>query len=341
MDFFGNFQSKQLTNDRILIDNDQVPATNETNCLLPCRRERASECQSGRAERAERARQKSETHTNLPLHYTEPWTVYVIKSSPRWFVKQDTHRYEVTIFSNVLSFHNCSMLFPGRTDPAIFNSAKFRFTDVNIGDISPWDVTIRNLPSSGQYITKILIGTPTRIDTDVQPVCPACGHEADLFESTTEDAYYCTFHCDQFRDRDIVEPGWEIVTTLRMLFDGARELKQLFPTTFTKRIHPLHPTIHQTMTVKFIRLFSFVSFFQLAKRLTADVTSSGAVTLSDVTCFSAFFSFFVCSNFHKGLGANLILSCPFFSPSFSLFGSIALHGGSLLTSSALCFPLFL
>lgn len=80
---------------------------------------------------------------------------------------------------------------------------------------------MRGLPST-QYVSKVFVGTPTRVNVDVQPTCPFCEKEAEI-AGKSETAHYCVNHCDTFLKHGEFTPKMQVTATFKIDFENARE----------------------------------------------------------------------------------------------------------------------
>lgn len=82
-------------------------------------------------------------------------------------------------FLLIFCFLVCSLIYPGSTSLQVFLNIPFSFTTAELHDIDMWISVMRDAPECA-YVTKHLIGTPTKVDSvEADPVCPYCNESAD------------------------------------------------------------------------------------------------------------------------------------------------------------------
>lgn len=113
------------------------------------------------------------------------------------------------------------MVFPGTVSAATFSAVPFTLTTASFRDIDSWLPTIGSLPTS-QYVNKLIVATPMKIDVDIQPTCPSCEADAEaVLDSQTD--YYCTQQCDWYQEHGPFQPISKVSGTFRLNIDDGRE----------------------------------------------------------------------------------------------------------------------
>lgn len=75
------------------------------------------------------------------------------------------------------------------------------------------------------YVTKHLVGTPTKVDSvEADPVCPYCNEPAD--NEIDETTFFCSVKCPASCEADHFEPIVQVTSSYRFDFDGARKLRK-------------------------------------------------------------------------------------------------------------------
>jgi hypothetical protein len=115
----------------------------------------------------------------------------------------------------------CSIIYPSATPPDLLRNLPFTLTTADCHEIDSWTDVLRTAPDH-RYVNKLLIGTPTKIDAiEAEPVCPYCNSPAD--NEIDEITYFCSERCSASSDASNFQPAFQITTTLRMNFEGARK----------------------------------------------------------------------------------------------------------------------
>lgn len=125
----------------------------------------------------------------------------------------------------LICFFRSSMIYPGKMTAAAYDSVPFKLTKINLRNINQWLPTIKSLPQA-QYVTKVILATPVKIDVDIQPTCPACEADADFVpDSQTE--YFCLQRCDVSTENGPFQPLMKVLSTVRLDIDDGRKYRAL------------------------------------------------------------------------------------------------------------------
>lgn len=129
----------------------------------------------------------------------------------------------------VFSSFQCSFIYPGSTPTRVFADVPFTLTTADVHDIDSWDDILRTAPQHG-YVTKHLVGIPTRVDTvEADPVCPYCASPTN--NEMDESTYFCSERCPASCDTENFQPIIEVTSSFRMDIEGARKSLIEFPLT--------------------------------------------------------------------------------------------------------------